>query len=64
MKVNIHDTCHVIVPHVRVFISSLFRSNDKFFSLLYAHLSFYHENSIAMLYIVHKYKKKFEWTNL
>ena len=31
--------------------------------LLYAHypvVPFYHANSIAMLYVVHKYKKKFE----
>ena len=26
--------------------------------------SFYHANSIAMLYIVHNYKKKFESTNM
>ena len=35
-------------------------------SLLYAHYpicSFYHANSIAMLYIVHTYEKKFETTN-
>ena len=28
------------------------------------YVSFYHANSIAMLYIVHKYKKKFESTNM
>ena len=36
-------------------------------SLLYAHypnFSYYHTNSIAMLYLVHKYKKKFESTNV
>ena len=27
------------------------------------YFSFYHTNSIAMLYLVHKYKKKFESTN-
>ena len=26
--------------------------------------SYYHTNSIAMLYLVHKYKKKFESTNM
>ena len=36
-------------------------------SLLYAHypiFSYYHTNSIAILYLVHKYKKKFESTNM
>ena len=28
------------------------------------YFSFYHANSIAMFYIVHKYKKKFESTNM
>ena len=28
------------------------------------YVSFYHSNSIAMLYIVHKYQKKFESTNM
>ena len=28
------------------------------------YVSFYHANSIAMLYIVHKYQKKFESTNM
>ena len=28
------------------------------------YFSFYHANSIAMLYIVHNYKKKFESTNM
>ena len=31
-------------------------------SLLY--FSYYHTNSIAMLYLVHKYKKKFKSTNM
>ena len=28
------------------------------------YVSFYHTNSIAMLYLVHKYKKNFESTNM
>ena len=35
-------------------------------SLLYAHypILFYHETSIAMLYLVHNYKNKLECTNM
>ena len=38
--------------------------------LLFSHMpttlyvSFYHSNSVAMFYIVHKYQKKFESTNM
>ena len=28
------------------------------------YFSYHHTNSIAMLYLVHKYKKKFEYTNM
>ena len=28
------------------------------------YFSYFHTNSIAMLYLVHKYKKKFESTNM
>ena len=28
------------------------------------YFSYFYTNSIAMLYIVHKYKKKFEFTNM
>ena len=28
------------------------------------YFSYFHINSIAMLYLVHKYKKKFEFTNI
>ena len=28
------------------------------------HFSYYHTNSIAMFYLVHKYKKKLESTNM
>ena len=28
------------------------------------YFSYYHKNNIAMLYLVHKYKKKFEYTNM
>ena len=28
------------------------------------YFSFYHTNSLDMLYIVHKYKKKLEYTNM
>ena len=41
------------------------------FKLLFPHYmpttlycSYFHTNSIAMLYLVHKYKKKFESTNM
>ena len=40
----------------------------KLLFLSYMHTTFYfysyHANSIAMLYIVHKYKKRFESTNM
>ena len=40
----------------------------KFLILFYTpttlYVSFYHANSIAMFYIVHKYQKKFESTNM
>ena len=78
-KENIHNRFHIIVSPVGVFFSNLFplniiRCNKKnlvIFKLLFLsympttlYFSFYHVNSITMLYIVHKYKKKFESTNM
>ena len=47
------------------------RLRNGHFQLLYLsympttlYFSYFHTNSIAMLYLVHKYKKKFESTNM
>ena len=68
-----YNTYYVSFSSIGVYVSNLFRfdkigcnKEDSLRNNMHTNLnvSFYHTNSIDKLYIVHKYKKKLESTNM